>query len=132
MTQINRVVIGPQLFGMVHVLLLPRGATISDQMVTAYGTDRVAVFAHVDPQVTEMVPQYLLLFNTGEVLGSPVDGQLQYLRTVVLLRVPTAKIINPKVPQQQVSLLDVHVFRFTPESAEAEAKLRGATSAKTH
>lgn len=119
MMRVERTIIGPVLFNTLHKLLLRRGAIIEGQAVSAYGTDRIAVFSMVDTQVTEMVPQYLFMYATGQEITAPWPADVSLLRTVVLAQMVAPKVLVPGQPQvPQLQLTDVHVCRLTPINAE--------------
>lgn len=132
MLKIARTIIpGPKFTGTIHKLLLPTRAQLSERMIVAYG-DKVAVFALCDSDNTEIAARYLLMFSTGQQVGVPFPGKLDYLTTVILAKLVHRKVIGSSTglpPEPKLEITELHVCELVPDNI---ADVEGAPSGKTN
>lgn len=129
MLRVTKTLLNPPFTNMVHKLLLPTKAQLNERMIVPYG-DRVAVFAMVDSDNTQVGARYLMLFDTGQQVGVPFPGQLTYLTTVVLGRlVPGSPIVRPGQPAAppRFEITELHVCELIPDDVKS---LEGLTGGK--
>lgn len=121
MFKIKKVMLRPPLTNVVHRVTMPPAARINERMICQHPEGIVVFFGveDTDPQADVEAVRYMMVFPTGVQVGSPIPGGLDYLTSLVGVRMEVGgKLLVPGQPQQpRMVVEELHVFEFRPDNA---------------